>query len=394
MSDGFFIYMLKVNLTVSFVYLFFWLFLRNLSFYRWNRWFLISGLTLSFVLPALRIGDVSKGKLLQNISRLVPEELITGTVKVSTDPASLHLSSIIIMIWIAGCVFFLMAFVLKLRALIRLVKKSVPFTGKTRVRLINATVSPFSFLNRIYLSQAVYSQGQLDVIISHEKVHVREFHTLDILISELFSAICWFNPLAWLYKKAIKENLEFIADASVLRKGHDPMEYQLCLLDLSQRSGWEGPVVSFSMNSFKKRLYFMNRMKSSPWYQRGRYAFILPVAIILFLSFNTPLPQSGSGRKPGKSATITGQLNIYIKNDHALLTGSDGIAEIKGVNSLDIERYPNAVLLHNGKEFSIDKLRDHLPAGDPYVLNVYLGNYAQQKYGGKGKVGIVTIISP
>lgn len=80
-----------------------------------------------------------------------------------------------------------------------------------------------------------HNQKELDEIITHELLHCRQYHSLDILITELFSIAFWINPFVWLLKREVRLNLEFLADNSVLTSGLDSKEYQYHLLGLAYR---------------------------------------------------------------------------------------------------------------------------------------------------------------
>jgi hypothetical protein len=79
-------------------------------------------------------------------------------------------------------------------------------------------LAPFSFFNTIVYNSSLYSSSELENILEHEKVHSEQNHTVDVLISRLFCILFWFNPFIWLYKKAILQNLEFIADSEATKK--------------------------------------------------------------------------------------------------------------------------------------------------------------------------------
>jgi hypothetical protein len=91
--------------------------------------------------------------------------------------------------------------------------------GDVRLYHLEGCTAPFSFYNSICLDTNHYEQAELEKIIEHELVHIEQQHTLDMMVSEILCIVQWFNPFVWLMKHAIKQNLEFIADDSVLQKG-------------------------------------------------------------------------------------------------------------------------------------------------------------------------------
>ena len=95
---------------------------------------------------------------------------------------------------------------------------------------VHQNIIPFSFGNSIFINRELHTEDELQEIIRHEFVHVKQKHTLDIIWSEWLCIINWYNPFAWLLKTAIRQNLEFIADNKVLQNGVDRKHYQYLLL--------------------------------------------------------------------------------------------------------------------------------------------------------------------
>ena len=81
---------------------------------------------------------------------------------------------------------------------------------------VSENIAPFSFFSYIVYNSSLYNSTELENILEHEKIHSEQNHTTDVLISRIFCIVFWFNPIVWLYKKAIMQNLEFIADVRFL----------------------------------------------------------------------------------------------------------------------------------------------------------------------------------
>src|SRR5206468_756662 len=95
---------------------------------------------------------------------------------------------------------------------------------------VNDNIIPFSFGNSIFINRHLHTEGELQEIIRHEFVHVKQRHSIDIIWAELLCIVNWYNPFAWLLKRSIRQNLEFIADNKVLENGINKKEYQYLLL--------------------------------------------------------------------------------------------------------------------------------------------------------------------
>jgi hypothetical protein len=140
--------------------------------------------------------------------------------------------------------------------------------------------SPFSFFGWVILNPQPYSQGQLRHIITHEKNHVRQCHTLDIIFMELFTAVFWFHPAAWGLKRLAKLNLEYIADRESLRTGAEAKEYQYNLLKVCFAHPPAKTVMYFNQSHLKKRIVMMN-VKNSTRNLVWKYLLFVPAVALL-----------------------------------------------------------------------------------------------------------------
>ena len=110
-------------------------------------------------------------------------------------------------------------------------------------------------------------------------MHVRGLHSLDTLVFELIVIVCWYNPFAWLLRKAVQQNLEFLTDQQVLKQGADRRGYQYALLQVAESRIGSEMGNSFNFDFLKRRIMMMNKKRSSSK-QIGRYAFLIPTLLI------------------------------------------------------------------------------------------------------------------
>lgn len=155
--------------------------------------------------------------------------------------------------------------------------------------------------------------------MAHEQVHVLQKHTLDNLWVEILFIINWFNPFVWLLRKAVKENLEYIADAQVLEHGINKQQYQYLLLHVSGIHQ-AGPTNAFNLSSLKNRIKMMNKTKTAK-VQLLKFIFLLPLMVVLLFSFRAVAtkPQgtiefygsilNGTNNQPMEGVTITDPAN-------------------------------------------------------------------------------------
>ncbi len=148
---------------------------------------------------------------------------------------------------------------------------------------VNKNIIPFSFGNAIFLNKDLHTESELREVISHEFVHVKQKHNIDILWAEFLCLVNWYNPFAWLIKKAIRQNLEFIADDKVLETGIAKTQYQYLLLKVVGNNQFS-IAPKFNFSSLKKRIAMMNKIKTARVHL-VKFVFVLPLAAVLLFAF-------------------------------------------------------------------------------------------------------------
>mgnify|MGYP001546317765 CR=1 FL=1 len=138
------------------------------------------------------------------------------------------------------------------------------------MQLLKQPVNPFSFFRNIYINPSLHQPEELPAILRHERVHVRQWHSADVVLGELNNIFYWFNPGAWLMKTAIRENLEFITDRYLLQQGVDKTAYQYNLIKVSGIPYATAIANNFNFSHLKNRIIMMNSKRSSG-YQLVRY---------------------------------------------------------------------------------------------------------------------------
>jgi hypothetical protein len=117
------------------------------------------------------------------------------------------------------------------------------------------------------------------MIIAHEQAHVRHHHSFDLILAQLFCAVQWFNPAAWMLRRSLMEVHEYEADAQVLEDGFDGRRYQICLVRAALQGSFATTTNNFSNCSTKKRIVMMNRHSTNPW-ARLKVLLMLPAVAL------------------------------------------------------------------------------------------------------------------
>lgn len=306
------IILLKINLALLLFAAAYYFVLRRLTFYAINRSFLLFGIIFSSIYPFIDLTEL----FYQQKSMVIVEWIPAMNQQVKSLAPTIFES--VYWKWMIG-IFSIGALLMGIRlvrqfiSLYLLHKRSEKsLINNTPVRIVDEQLSPFSFWKNIYINPSLHKTGELEHIISHENIHVRQLHTADIILAELSVVFYWFNPGVWLIKKAIKENLEFITDEKVLKAGTDRKSYQYSLLDVGQLKPATAIANSFNLSDLKKRIRMMNARRSSKL-TLGRYVFVLPILIFISLAFtvakkeiiNDMIGTEETTILPGSSAIIT-----------------------------------------------------------------------------------------
>lgn len=149
---------------------------------------------------------------------------------------------------------------------------------------------PCSFFKYVFINPTSYDLDTYEQIIAHEKIHVAQWHTLDLLLSEIAAIVLWFNPFIWLLRKDVERNIEYQTDHLILQEGEEYKEsYQLNLLKIATYTYPLAITTNYNQSLIKQRIVKMNTKKSNPnsyW----KYAFVIPTIFTLLLILNQPHP--------------------------------------------------------------------------------------------------------
>lgn len=277
----FFLLLFKINLVLALFAAAYYLVLRKLTFYSVNRAFLMFGILFSSAYPFIDLSELF-GRY-SDIAAAVPQFNGQIVEYVQNENAEIWFAATLLF-W-AGVVIMAFRLALQFFSLYRIHQKSRPDAGTTdKIRILTDALAPFSFWQTIYVNPKLHDHKDLKNIIEHERIHVEQWHTLDIILSELSLVFYWFNPGIWLMKKAVRENIEFITDARILKKGVDRKSYQYSLLHAGQLVPGLAIANNFSLSDLRKRIIMMNARRSSPL-ALSRYLFVLPVLLLTTLAF-------------------------------------------------------------------------------------------------------------
>ena len=279
MSD----YLLKANIILALLYAFYRLFFYRDTFFKWRRAALLGILAVAVLAPLpwtqMWLSTLPTAHAVGTFTAevLLPEFIVTP------EPSRTGLSLTHLAAWIYGIGVCLLAVRILIQCLaIGQLGRRCPRTevnGMT-IHALPEGEAPFSFFRQIFVCPTGHTPEELDEILVHEQTHARQVHSLDVLAAELACTLGWFNPFVWLWKREVRQNLEYLADQSVLAGGHDRRTYQYHLLGLAYHKAAATIYNNFNVLPLKKRIRMMNKQKSKSIGQL-KYLLFIPVAALL-----------------------------------------------------------------------------------------------------------------
>ncbi|MBA0883112.1 M56 family metallopeptidase [Flavobacterium undicola] len=281
MENGF-VYLIKASGLIALFYFAYFLLLRKETFFSANRWFLLLGLITSSVLPLFFITKII---WIEPTTDSFDWSNIPVTTSIATPEPEIDWYLILGYVYFIGIAISLLKLVFDFKSLIQLLKgKTIQQQGNFKLIDLAENIAPFSYFNYIVYNSSLYTVVELENILEHEKVHSQQKHSLDVLISRLFCVFFWFNPLIWLYKKAIAQNLEFIADSEAAKKITDKKAYQLTLLKITTQENCVALTNHFYQSLIKKRIVMLNKNQSKKW-NSWKYITVFPALVAFVFLF-------------------------------------------------------------------------------------------------------------
>ena len=296
-------YLIKANVVLVVLFGFYQLISAGDTFFKWRRLSLLTVYVLSLLLPTIDLSVLVNetaplGNILPRMAYNLPEVMVQPT----RDAFDWHQLAV----WLYAGV----ALVLLLRVfwqvvvVCRLAQRSERATlHGTAVCLLTGDYSPFSFFRWIFVNPVNKSPSQVKQILTHEQTHVAQWHSVDALLSQLFVAAFWFNPVAWLMRLQVRNNLEYLADRSVISGGTDKKAYQYHLLAVAYRTNVATITNNFNVLPLKKRIKMMNKQTSNSL-ARFKYLLFVPLAVAL-LAMNSTAMRANVQKKVVKTTKVT-----------------------------------------------------------------------------------------
>jgi TonB family protein len=442
--ETFAVYLFKSVIWLTGFALVFILFLRNERFFLLNRIYLLAGILTSFLFPLFSIHYTV---ILPVVSNFQSGSAVVSEIQSAGRSIIPDLKLLLLVLYVSGVLFVFTLMIKQGRSVFRAIKKSeiISFHPAKLIKTSDYT-SAFSFFSYVFVNPSI-TDVETKEIMNHELVHIRQKHWFDLLLVQLLCMMQWFNPLVWIYIRFIRQNHEYLADEVALQLTSDPAVYRAVLLNQIVGTPVVSLVNSFNYSPNKKRFNMMKNIISSP-YRKMKILLVLPVFAIVLYAFAKPdykykyADQSSGNISSGTFLQQKSVKGTVVQQDGESLPGANIViqgttmgtaADAKGYFKLD--NVPDDGLLVVSfvgfksrvlkpvfnSEMTINMTRDTIKYNGPpplvvidgtitdievdkidpetiYSINVLKDKsatekFATDKYGEKGKNGVIEVIT-
>ena len=408
-------YIINVALILLACLAFYKLLLHRETFYKVNRYMLMICLAIAFALPLLQVPaelslrkPINRESLIVNSEpqrqtsnvksettknnqqptintqqpKTIKEQPLTNNQPQTSKPIAIGFKPQTLLQWLFwiywfGVAVFGISFLFQVVLLIwRALRNPFIQDGPYRIVEVSGDKAPCSFANYIFINPEKYDWDTYNQILLHEKIHIREKHTVDIILAELVLIFQWFNPFAWIYRREIESNLEFLTDDELMQKEKvDKQSYQMSLVKVSAPHMPLSLTTNYNQSILKKRIAMMN-IKRSNLHTAWKYFFLLPVFAFLACLLNEPAAKAQTSNvksekneknednninRRGKGMETEGYWFAVIKGDKVHIRFSD--------EKLDSENDYKGKHSYSGEDFKLSELGT-LPKGTPGTFSI------------------------
>ncbi|RFZ95569.1 TonB family protein [Mucilaginibacter conchicola] len=324
-------YLILVNIYLCLFYGFYSLLLRRETFFQLNRIYLVGTAILSFFIPLMHsdwVQDLFITKQVQYSIYGATAITLANVTPLKDNP--LTVGEVLGVLYAIGVVILIAKLLIQLVLLRRVINDPSPKVS-------------YSFFNKIKVGQEIDGQ---EVIHNHELVHARQFHSADVLIIEAVMIMNWFNPIVYLYRRAIKHVHEFIADKHTLDTGTNKADYAMLLLSQTFDTPAHGLVNPFFNHSLLKQRIIMLQKNKSQRIKLIKYGLSAPLFVLMLVLSSATISNSKAVETINKKADAV--LESSVTGKYKLLTDA----------------------VQPDEHSSYNAAADTVPGKDKYIVNV------------------------
>jgi TonB family protein len=407
-------FILESGVSLAMLSLIYVLFLRKETFFKINRWFLLGSVLFSVILPIIKLRILNPQSVMLAEVTVTPYRNMIEAITIyshdfsgSVENAILS-ANLLIYIYLAGVTFFFGRFLFRIIQVLLIIRRNgVQSANGFKLVMLENETSPYSFLKYVFVSQSLAQNRGYDKMIEHEVEHVKQGHSLDVIILELLTVFQWFNPFMWMLNRAIRENHEFLADQAVLSKGVSKGEYKSLLIN--QFVGGQLVIANnFNYSLIKIRIKMMSKIKSSKL-AITKIVFGVLVAAALIVVFACEQKESITVGKENNEhsvmVTISGDRLKFdgdsadVETLIAVMSKNNGNFTLKDSSGQKILIKSPVPVMKSGSDeiFFVVEEMPEFPEGE-MALRQFIANNVKypddaQKSGTQGKVYVTFVVS-
>ncbi|PCE66580.1 M56 family metallopeptidase [Sediminicola luteus] len=260
--------------------------LSRLKMPAFNRYFLLCIPILSLSIPFIPLVGFDQVKIDLELHNLIGLEPI-------------GIRTILLIIYIIVTSLFIGRFVHQLFILIRQLRQNEKIkSAKTTIVLLNEPVVPHTFFRWIFVYAPDYKNNNIDpILFTHEKAHVNQYHSLDVIFAQWVKILFWFNPVVFAWYNQLRLNHEYLADAVVIENHGKIDQYQRLLLHLVDPKPRLALVSSSTFSRTRTRFIMMGKQPRKPLQNLVKLTLVPLFVLLLFLFSN---PNSSSEHSNGE----------------------------------------------------------------------------------------------
>ncbi len=273
-------YLLQASISLAVFYILYWFFLRKDTFFAVNRFYLLGSLILSTGIPLIDFSFLINQNQANYLFILDPITITASEINGSIQN-NLSTYQTLLVIYFTGVGLFTARFIFQMIQIfiIRTRSKVLQEENATLI-LVKKNITPFSFLNMVFIQEKHYKDKDIAEVLKHELIHIRQRHSLDIIFAEIVCIVLWFNPFIWLYHRSLRSIHEYLADQGVIQQGVRKKMYQELLLSQTFGVNINNLTNNFNHSLIKRRFIMMTKSRSRSW-ERLKLLMILPMALAM-----------------------------------------------------------------------------------------------------------------
>lgn len=272
--NAFLIYILEVNVYIAIFALCYYFLFRNEPYHRMNRWVILGCISIAFLIPALPL-NTPQAIVTQTIN--LDPVLISAKSDIAHTPTGYNFPSAVSLLYLIGFTVSSVLILIRIRALLHLLRMDIDSKSDKIKFVTNASIqSPASIFKTIFLNGQLPEESR-HYIVAHERVHIREKHSLDVLFMQAVQALCWFNPAIYSFRKALEASHEFRADEVVAQRHPDIQKYSKIILSQALDIHPQNLTHQFSKPNLLKRRIMMLSKQTKRRTSLLKYLILIPI---------------------------------------------------------------------------------------------------------------------